>query len=155
MPSVGSSGTRNPFPELVLVLDTDHLIELGYSSEAGLRPSKRLEQANLPVLISIVSAEERLRGMLARLNQVKKESELVLAYRSLGQLIAFLAGFDGLPFDSGTAARFTRLRKDGVRVKTMDLRIACIALEQDALLLTRNTVDFARVPGLRHEDWLV
>ncbi len=36
----------------------------------------------------------------------------------------------------------------------MDLKIACIVLEYDATLLTRNTVDFAKVPGLRFENWL-
>jgi tRNA(fMet)-specific endonuclease VapC len=36
----------------------------------------------------------------------------------------------------------------------MDLKIACIALVHDATLLTRNTVDFAHVPGLRFEKRL-
>lgn len=36
----------------------------------------------------------------------------------------------------------------------MDLKIACIALVHDSTLLTRNTSDFSRVPGLHVEDWL-
>jgi tRNA(fMet)-specific endonuclease VapC len=36
----------------------------------------------------------------------------------------------------------------------MDLKIASIAISHDATLLTRNTVDFAQVPGLRFENWL-
>ena len=36
----------------------------------------------------------------------------------------------------------------------MDLKIASIALANDATLLTRNTNDFRRVYGLRVEDWL-
>jgi tRNA(fMet)-specific endonuclease VapC len=36
----------------------------------------------------------------------------------------------------------------------MDLKIACIALVHDATLLTRNMNDFARVPGLRVDDWM-
>ncbi len=34
------------------------------------------------------------------------------------------------------------------------LRIASITLAHDATLLTRNSVDFAQVPGLRFENWL-
>ena len=36
----------------------------------------------------------------------------------------------------------------------MDLKIASIALANDSTLLTRNTNDFQRVPGLRIEDWM-
>ncbi len=36
----------------------------------------------------------------------------------------------------------------------MDLRIASIALEFDATVLTRNFADFKRIPGLRVENWL-
>lgn len=36
----------------------------------------------------------------------------------------------------------------------MDLKIASIALTQDALLVTANLRDFEQVPGLRVENWL-
>ncbi|ETX07465.1 MAG: hypothetical protein ETSY2_11025 [Candidatus Entotheonella gemina] len=35
----------------------------------------------------------------------------------------------------------------------MDLRIASIALSRNMTVLSRNLVDFMRVPGLRVEDW--
>jgi tRNA(fMet)-specific endonuclease VapC len=38
-------------------------------------------------------------------------------------------------------------------MKRPDLLIACIALAQDALLVTRNTKDFNQVPGLRIANW--
>jgi len=41
-----------------------------------------------------------------------------------------------------------------LRIGTLDLKIACIALAYDATLLTRNATDFAQVPGLRIENWL-
>jgi tRNA(fMet)-specific endonuclease VapC len=37
----------------------------------------------------------------------------------------------------------------------MDLRIASIVIANQMTLLTRNTVDFQRVPGLHFEDWTV
>jgi tRNA(fMet)-specific endonuclease VapC len=37
----------------------------------------------------------------------------------------------------------------------MDLRIASIAIANQMTLLTRNRVDFERVPGLMFEDWTV
>ena len=42
-----------------------------------------------------------------------------------------------------------------LRIGTMDLRIAAIAIAQDALFLSKNLTDFRKVPGLRVEDWTV
>jgi tRNA(fMet)-specific endonuclease VapC len=57
------------------------------------------------------------------------------------------------PFDQRAAATFARLRQQGVRIGTMDLKIAAIALEHQALVLSGNLRDFHQVPGVHVEDW--
>ena len=59
-----------------------------------------------------------------------------------------------LPFDDEGANRFTELQNQRIRTGTMDLKIACIAMEHDAVLLTRNRTDFEKVPGLLFENRL-
>ena len=60
-----------------------------------------------------------------------------------------------LDFDPQAAAEFERLISSRLRIGTMDLRIAAIALAHDAPLFSKNLIDFRRVPGLRVEDWTV
>lgn len=46
------------------------------------------------------------------------------------------------------------LQRLGTPIGNMDLLIAAHALAADAILVTNNTAEFARVPGLRIEDWV-
>ena len=105
-------------------------------------------------MTTIVSVEEQLRGWLASIAKVSDPHEQIEAYAALGERVNFLAAFTFLPWDKEAADLFKRLRKQGVRIGSMDLKIACITIEHDAVLLTRNTTDFAKVPGLRFENWL-
>ena len=45
------------------------------------------------------------------------------------------------------------MRRQRIRIGTMDLRIAATALANGMTVLTRNIVDFGRVPNLTVEDW--
>ena len=56
--------------------------------------------------------------------------------------------------ESTAVDEYNSLKRAKIRIGTMDLKIASITLADDAMLLTRNTRDFSRVPGLRFEDWL-
>ncbi len=60
--------------------------------------------------------------------------------------------FNVLSFDELAAIEFEK-RAEGVRIGTMDLRIAAIALSHNFTVLTRNTVDFGKVPALKVQDW--
>ena len=138
----------------MLVLDTNHLRELSYQSPAGVRLRNRLHEAKTDTVITVVSAEELLKGRLARTAAARDAGDQVQAYERLAETISFVAEYTLLTWDEEAAARFAAFRAMRLRTGTLDLRIACIVLEYDATLLTRNTVDFAKVPGLRFENWL-
>ena len=78
----------------------------------------------------------------------------VRPYDQLINLIRFFQAWEVLRFDEHSATRFQEFRRNRVRIGTLDLKIACIALEQGAMMLSANVTDFNQVPGLRVEDWL-
>jgi tRNA(fMet)-specific endonuclease VapC len=63
-----------------------------------------------------------------------------------------------LNFDRDCAGQFgqvrVQLRQSGIEVPSVDLMIASVALVYDLTLVTHNTADFQRIPGLRLDDWL-
>jgi tRNA(fMet)-specific endonuclease VapC len=66
-----------------------------------------------------------------------------------------LARWRILPYTESAIARLAQLKALRLNVRLMDLRIAAIALENSAVVATRNRRDFSRVPGLGVEDWSV
>ena len=63
-----------------------------------------------------------------------------------------------LPFDEGSAKVCGKLRADmerkGTPLTEPDLRIASIAMHHGLIVITGNTKHFAKVPGLKVEDWI-
>ena len=136
----------------MFVLDTNHLRELCYDSAVGRRLRSRIESE--PVVTTIVTVEEGCRGWLAKVASFRDPGQQVWAYGELDKLLTVTTGFVRLPWDDEAAERLRAFREQGIRIGTMDLKIACIALEYDAVLLTRNRCDFEKVPGLHFENWL-
>jgi tRNA(fMet)-specific endonuclease VapC len=60
-----------------------------------------------------------------------------------------------LAYTEAAIARVAELKSLRLNVSLMDLRIAAIALENSAILVTRNRRDFGRILGLRIEDWSI
>jgi len=138
----------------LLVLDTDHFSEWERRSQAGSRLRERLRSSGKEMAVTITTVEEQFRGWLAQINRLTEPARIIFPYSRLQQQVETFAEWLILPWDTESAVRFAELRRFGVRIGTLDLRIACIALAHDATLLTRNTRDFAQVPGLRFENWL-
>jgi tRNA(fMet)-specific endonuclease VapC len=115
---------------------------------------QRLNESGRPVATTVVSVEENLRGWMAQIRSATTHEREIMAYHRFQKRVEFFADWLILPWDADAVAAFTRFRSQSVRVGTQDLRIAAITLAHDATLLTRNAVDFAKVPGLRFENWL-
>jgi tRNA(fMet)-specific endonuclease VapC len=74
------------------------------------------------------------------------------------KLARFLAPFTILPFDSGDAVMAGKIRgyleKQGKRIGSYDVQIAAQAVARGLTVVTHNTGEFSRVPGIRLEDWV-
>ena len=103
--------------------------------------------------ISVVTVEEQLSGWYTELRQAKRPERLAWAYRRLAATVRFLAQLQIVDFDEPAIRRCEQLKKQKVKVRKMDLRIAATVLERGAILVTRNVRDFQQVPGLHIEDW--
>jgi tRNA(fMet)-specific endonuclease VapC len=67
--------------------------------------------------------------------------------------IESLQEFEQIDFDLEAELIYHQLRQQKIRIGTQDLRIASIALANQATLLTRNNRDFSQVPNLIIDDW--
>lgn len=69
----------------------------------------------------------------------------------------FLGPFESVPFDSGCAREYAKLRarleSEGHPIGPNDMLIAATALAHSATLVTGNVREFSRVAGLEVEDW--
>lgn len=94
---------------------------------------------------------------MAYLASLRSMEAHVAGYARLEALLGGFASMPVLPFDQAALTVFQSLWLHRIRVSTMDLKIAAIAIAHDAILLTRNTSDFARIAEqdsrLRFADW--
>lgn len=139
---------------MFVVLDTDHFSELVRSSRAGARLQAEIEDQQAQVFVTVITAQETFEGWFALINRQKAGMEQTAAYAQFVKSLETLVKFAILPFDEDAARVFARLQQRRIRIGTMDLKLASICLAHEATLLTRNMVDFAKVPDLRVENWL-
>jgi tRNA(fMet)-specific endonuclease VapC len=107
------------------------------------------------VAATIVSYEEQTRGWMSYLAKAQQIEAQVTAYQYLQRHLQIFCAIPLLPLDLPSASVIRQLQQQRIRIGAMDLKIAAIALAQDATLLSRNLRDFQKVPGLRVEDWTV
>ena len=140
-----------------VLLDTDHLSVLQWEEQPACnRLLERLDR--LPpddIATSIVSIHEQAQGWLAYLNRSRKRAHVVTAYIKLESIWRWFLRMNVLSYTDEAEVRYAELKRQCRRLKTLDLRIASVALTTDSTLLSRNLRDFRQVPDLVVEDWTV
>jgi len=141
----------------MIVLDTDHISVLQHrDTSAAMALRERLESlpAGETLVTTAITLEEQTRSWLGLIRRYIEVQRQIPYYDRLIGLFDFFAEWAILPFDRRAADEFMRLKETGIRIGTMDLKIAAIVLANDGTLLSRNVRDFDKVPGLRTENWL-
>jgi tRNA(fMet)-specific endonuclease VapC len=74
-----------------------------------------------------------------------------------GKVEALVRPYRSLPFDDAEAEQYAGVRRRletlGAPIGPYDLQVAAIALASGCTLVTHNTEEFSRIPGLPLEDW--
>ncbi len=139
------------------LLDTDHIsiLQKQSGSEYAALMARIAQVRRTDLACCIVSFHEQVLGCNAYLAQVRTSADVERGYRMFDRVLSAFAAAQVLPFDGQAALVFDGLVAQRVRIATMDLRIAAIALSQGLTVLTRNARDFGKVPGLVIDDWTI
>ena len=139
----------------MFLFDTDHLTFLqrrqGPEFERILERVAQHDQSEF--FVSIISFHEQALGWHNYIAKTKQVGDMVIGYRRFEDLLIEFGRYQVRSFHTAAADVYEELRSRRVRVGAMDLRIASIAIADGLTLLTRNSVDFQRVPNLTFEDW--
>ena len=108
---------------------------------------KLTQQSILDISLSSITVAELQFG-------VQKSNQPVQNQQALNQ---FLIPFTILDFDYNAAVVYGRIRAyleaQGTPIGALDTLIAAQALSENLVVVTNNTREFSRVPGLTVEDW--
>ena len=142
---------------MIYLLDTDHVSLFTRATSEGAVIRRRLRNvAPDDYGTTVVTYEEQCRGWLDKIHQAQTSEARVEAYSQLKENLNFFSAIAVAEYDARADAQYVALKQVVKnKVGTKDLRIAAIALASGATLLTRNTRDFSRVPGLIFADWTV
>lgn len=136
------------------LLDTNALTDF-FKGHPRVMARARAVPDGRAVVTSTICRYETLDGRYAAIIKAANRDELLTAVERLEADERKLDGIDILPVTPAAADQFERLRANTKlkKIGRRDLLIACVALAHDATLVTRNTKDFALVPGLKVENW--
>ena len=138
----------------MIVVDTDVLTAILLGNPALVERAAAIpvrEQA-VPVIV----IEEIMRGRLNVIRQAeagRANVNIAHAYELFEETFTDFRRIQVLSYTSQADALYQQWRQQGIRIATHDLRIAATCVAHAGILISRNRLDFERVPGLRVEFW--
>lgn len=87
------------------------------------------------------------------LAKMRSVDEQVFAYQTLKQYFDYFKRLTVVDFDESAARVFKHLKASKIRIGSMDMKIASIAISRKAILVSRNLRDFEEIPDLVVKDW--
>jgi tRNA(fMet)-specific endonuclease VapC len=136
------------------ILDTDHasLFLAGNKSVIA-----QVEKHYNNLAITVVTVQELFNGWTGKLNDPAQANNLANLYTKLWETTEFIKVITVLNFDIRAENCYKLLKQNSQNLAKKriekDLRIASIALTQNAIIATRNYKDFSQIPNLKIEDW--
>src|SRR5258708_6009031 len=116
-----------------------------------------LSQSPQDLHISIITAEEVLKGIVSAINKSRGRQQdpkrLLWWYDVLRETLRDFAAWSILPYDESADAAFRDIPLQFRRQNPQDSRIAAIALARRLTVITTNLRHFDRIPGLKVKDW--
>ena len=120
---------------------------LSYAMRGEGRVGDRMRQVGPAALALPAVVVYEMRFGLLRVNRLQQLEALEVVVKSVGQL-----AFDAEAADHAARIRL-ELESAGTPIGLADLLIAATARRHGCTLVTHNTREFSRVPGLLVEDW--
>jgi tRNA(fMet)-specific endonuclease VapC len=134
------------------VLDTDHISLQQRAHPAVIQRLRDIRETDI-VATTVITVEEQIRGRLEIIRRHSTAPLQVAAYAAFQQTLRYFAAWQILDFTPAAFDQCVALRQQRIRIGSQDLRIAAITRANGAILVTRNTRDFAQVPDLVIQDW--
>jgi tRNA(fMet)-specific endonuclease VapC len=136
----------------VFLLDTDT-----FSLYIGGHPAviRNISRHTSRTAVAGTTVEEMLNGWQHHVRTAKADAQRAFGAARYAEIIEALSGWPVLPLTVSSLARLGTLVRARLNVGGNDLKIAAVALEVGATVVTRNARDFRRVSGLSIVDWTV